>query len=239
VVNNTLRLTVSATGLLAILAAAPPPAAAPVEKVAPESAMSIMGVTVQGPAGKDIGRLTDVLVGPDGKPVAAVIDFGGFLGVGNRKVAVDWKTLKFAPGDKNHPIMLEMAPDQVRAAPDYKDQQPAPVVKPDLAKTETAKTQPAKPDGAQPDVSKVDAGKAVPTEPNATQPPSTQPTPVQATPAQPNAPGPSAANPDATMPNAPAPDAAKSDTTQPSAPAPAATQPDAGKPDAVKPGPSG
>jgi len=226
-VVSSLRITASATGLLAILAAAPPPA--PVEKVAPESAMSIMGVTVQGPAGKEIGRLTDVLVGLDGRPVAAVIDFGGFLGVGNRKVAVDWKTLKFSPGDKNHPIMLEMAPDQVRAAPDYKDQQPAPVVKPDLVKTETAKTQPAKPEGVQADLPKVDTGKPiVTTEPNATQP----------TPTQPNAPapGPDTAKSDATRPNAPAP---KSDASQPNAAAPAATRPDAGKPDAVKPGPPG
>ncbi|MBN9580274.1 MAG: PRC-barrel domain-containing protein [Afipia sp.] len=234
-VSNALRLTVSATGLLAILAAAPTPAPAPVEKVAPESAMSIMGVTVQGPAGKDIGRLTDVLVGLDGKPVAAVIDFGGFLGVGNRKVAVDWKTLKFSPGDKNHPIMLEMAPDQVRAAPDYKDQQPAPVVKPDLVKTETAKTQPAKPEAVQPDLPKAETGKPVPTaEPNPT-----QPTPGQPTPTQPSATRPDTVNSDPTMPNAPAPDAAKSGATQPNAPAPTAIQPDAGKPDAVKPGPSG
>jgi hypothetical protein len=234
-VVSSLRIAASATGLLAILAAAPPPPAAPVEKVAPESAMSIMGVTVQGPAGKDIGRLTDVLVGLDGKPVAAVIDFGGFLGVGNRKVAVDWKTLKFSPGDKNHPIMLEMAPDQVRAAPDYKDQQPAPVVKPDLVKTETAKTQPAKPEGVRPDGSKTDAGKPVPTaEPNAS-----QPTPPQATPPQPNGPASDATKSDATQPNAPAPAETKSDVTQPNAPAPDATQPDAGKPNAAKPGPSG
>jgi hypothetical protein len=234
-VVSPLRITATATGLLAILAAAPPPPPAPVEKVAPESAMSIMGVTVQGPAGKDIGRLTDVLVGLDGKPVAAVIDFGGFLGVGNRKVAVDWKTLKFSPGDKNHPIMLEMAPDQVRAAPDYKDQQPAPVVKPDLVKTETAKTQPAKPEAVQPDLSKAETGKPVPTaEPNPT-----QPTPGQPTPTQPSATRPDTVNSDPTMPNAPAPDAAKSGATQPNAPAPTAIQPDGGKPDAVKPGPSG
>ncbi len=143
-----LRLTASTTALLAILAAAPAPT--PVEQVAPEAAMSIMGVTVQGPAGKDIGRLTDVLVGLDGRPVAAVIDFGGFLGVGNRKVAVDWKSLKFSPGDKTHPITLELAPDQVRAAPDYKDQQPAPVVKPDLVKSEAAKSELPKPAVPQP-----------------------------------------------------------------------------------------
>jgi hypothetical protein len=57
-----------------------------------------------------------------------VIDFGGFLGVGNRKIAVDWKTLKFAPADKDHAIRLEMTADQIKAAPDYKEQETAAVV---------------------------------------------------------------------------------------------------------------
>ena len=114
--------------------------------------MSLMSVTIQGPAGKDVGRLTDVLVGQNGQPVAAVIDFGGFLGVGNRKVAVDWKSLKFSPGHKGHQITLELAPDQVRAAPDYKGQRPAPVVKPDATKPEAGKLAAAKPDGPKPDV---------------------------------------------------------------------------------------
>lgn len=231
---STVRITASATSLLAILAAAPAPM--PVEQVAPESAMSIMGLTVQGPAGKDVGRLTDVLVGPDGEPVAAVIDFGGFLGVGNRKVAVDWKSLKFSPRDKNHPIMLELAPDQVRAAPDYKDQQPAPVVKPDLAKSEAAKpppaqlpaTQPPVPASPvpQPEVAKQDAGKAgeAATQPNPAQPDTTKPDTAKSDATQPNAPPPAETRPEAGAPDAERPNAGK---------------PDAAKPDAVKPGPSG
>jgi hypothetical protein len=153
---------------LLLAAAAPPPA--PVEQVAPETAMSIMGVTIQGPAGKDIGRLADVLVGQNGQPVAAVIDFGGFLGVGNRKVAVDWKSLKFSPGDKGHQITLELAPDQVRAAPDYKDQQPAPVVKPDATKSEAGKPAAAKPDVPKPEAAKPDVAQPAVTKPGQTQP---------------------------------------------------------------------
>ena len=71
----------------------------------------------------------DVLVGWDGEPQAAVIDFGGFMGVGSRKIAVQWSTLHFAPGDTIHPITLDLTPDQIKAAPEYKDvTKPAPVV---------------------------------------------------------------------------------------------------------------
>ena len=81
------------------------------------------------PDGKDIGRLVDVLVGDQGQPQAAVIDFGGFMGVGNRKIAVEWSALHFAPSDAKHPITLDLTQDQIKAAPEYKDvTKPAPVV---------------------------------------------------------------------------------------------------------------
>jgi hypothetical protein len=162
---------------LLLAAAAPPPA--PVEQVGPETAMSIMGVTIQGPAGKDVGRLTDVLVGQNGQPVAAVIDFGGFLGVGNRKVAVDWKSLKFSPGHKGHQITLELAPDQVRAAPDYKDQRPAPVVKPHATKPEAGKPAAAKPDVPKPDVAQPAVTKPGQTQPDVATPDAVTPDAVK------------------------------------------------------------
>ena len=58
-----------------------------------------------------------------GQVRAAVIDFGGFLGVGSRKIAVDWNALDFAAdGDKRDVVTLELTRDQVKAAPEYKDQ---------------------------------------------------------------------------------------------------------------------
>ena len=99
--------------------------------------MAILGHTVTGPDGKNIGHLVDVLVGALGDvlvgalgdPQAAVIDFGGFMGVGNRKIAVQWSALHFAPGDPKRPIALELTQDQIKAAPEYVDvAKPAQVV---------------------------------------------------------------------------------------------------------------
>ena len=53
---------------------------------------------------------------------AAIIDFGGFLGVGSRKIAVDWNALRFvADGDKRDVVKLELTRDQVKTAPEYKE----------------------------------------------------------------------------------------------------------------------
>jgi len=95
----------------------PPPTA--VESVAPEAAEAILGQRVTDPQGKDIGRLVDVLVDANGQPQAAVIDFGGFMGVGNRKIAVHWSALRFNPGAAQNKISLEMTPDQIKAAPEF------------------------------------------------------------------------------------------------------------------------
>jgi hypothetical protein len=120
---------VACIAVLLTAAAAPEPTTNEVQHVPPEQALAILGHKVADEQGKDIGRLVDVLVGPDGAPQAAVIDFGGFMGVGTRKIAVQWGALHFAPGDAKHPITLDMAQDQIKSAPEYKDvAKPAPVV---------------------------------------------------------------------------------------------------------------
>jgi len=82
----------------------------------------ILGRDVRSAADENMGRIVDVLVDRSGQVVAAIIDFGGFLGVGSRKIAVDWNALHFPPpGDKANRIALELTRDQVKAAPEYQD----------------------------------------------------------------------------------------------------------------------
>jgi hypothetical protein len=135
---------------LLLTAAAPDPPASPpasdVQQVPPEQALAILGHNVEGPDGKEIGRLIDVLVGQEGQPQAAVIDFGGFMGVGSRKIAVRWSALHFAPGDASHPVTLELTPDQIKGAPEYKDiAKPAPVVVAAPAQPVSTDVEPAPP----------------------------------------------------------------------------------------------
>jgi hypothetical protein len=69
-----------------------------------------------------MGRVIDVIVDSGERVRAAVIDFGGFLGVGSRKIAVDWSALRFDGAVKDEKnIKLALTPDQLKAAPEYKD----------------------------------------------------------------------------------------------------------------------
>jgi len=110
-----------AVALLALLlmAAAPtPPVTAPVP---PTVAMPILGREVYSPSGSLVGRIVDLLVDTSGQPQAAVLDVGGFLGVGNRVIAVHWSMMHFNPADHDHPIIVTMPADEVKAAPQYTD----------------------------------------------------------------------------------------------------------------------
>jgi hypothetical protein len=85
----------------------------------------ILGRQVLGANDENMGRIVDVIVDRSGRVRAAVIDFGGFLGVGSRKIAVDWSALHFPPpGQPNAKISLDLTRDQVKAAPEYQEGKP-------------------------------------------------------------------------------------------------------------------
>jgi hypothetical protein len=102
----------------------------------------ILGLEVVSAKGEDMGRIVDVLFDEKGEPHAAVIDFGGFLGVGTRKIAVSWSALRFDLGEKKNVIALDLDREQLKAAPEYKyteSDKPIPVVaQPQSAPRESA-----------------------------------------------------------------------------------------------------
>ena len=89
----------------------------------------ILGREVRSPTDENMGRIVDVLVSQSGQVRAAIIDFGGFLGVGSRRIAVDWNAMHFpVPGKPGARITLELTRDQVKAAPEYQDGKPVVVL---------------------------------------------------------------------------------------------------------------
>ena len=89
----------------------------------------ILGKDVLSATGENMGRIVDVLFDEKWEPHAAVVDFGGFLGVGTRKIAIGWGALRFDLGEKKNVIALELGREQLKAAPEYKESdKPIPVV---------------------------------------------------------------------------------------------------------------
>ncbi|RXT45759.1 PRC-barrel domain-containing protein [Bradyrhizobium betae] len=102
--------------------AAPPPS---VTIIGASDAHGVLGRDVRSAADEDMGRIVDVVVDRTGHVRAAVIDFGGFLGVGSRKIVVDWNAMRFGKiVNKKDSITLELTKAQVAAAPEYKEDTP-------------------------------------------------------------------------------------------------------------------
>src|SRR5437868_5673820 len=101
---------------------APPPS---VTIIGAREAHGVLGRDVRSSSDEDMGRIVDVIVDRAGTVRAAVIDFGGFLGVGSRKIVVDWSALHFGRiANKSDSITLELTKEQVMAAPEYKEGTP-------------------------------------------------------------------------------------------------------------------
>ncbi len=93
---------------------------------------SILGKDVKSPKAQDLGRVVDVLADAEGHVRVAIIDFGGFLGVGTRRIAVDWRLLHFYPGADKSPV-LSLNRQQLQSAPEYKDSKSPRVLMPPAA----------------------------------------------------------------------------------------------------------
>ncbi|MFE0755108.1 PRC-barrel domain-containing protein [Inquilinus sp. NPDC058860] len=93
-----------------------------------DAAGTLLGKSVRSASGEDLGRVVDVVVDRAGMTRAAIVDFGGFLGVGSRQIAVDWRVLHFPKDGSMDAIVTDLTEAQLRGAPAYKRGEPVVVV---------------------------------------------------------------------------------------------------------------
>jgi hypothetical protein len=84
------------------------------------AAQVLLGLPVKTSKGEDLGHVVDIVVSRNSAPLAAVVDFGGFLGVGSRKIAVDWRMLHFPATGGLKNLIADLPLDQLREAPVFK-----------------------------------------------------------------------------------------------------------------------
>jgi sporulation protein YlmC with PRC-barrel domain len=79
----------------------------------------IVGKYVYSSNNENIGEIEDVVMGPNNQVQAALIDVGGFLGIGERRIAVPISDLKL-DGDK---LSTSMTKQQVEELPRYRSRE--------------------------------------------------------------------------------------------------------------------
>lgn len=75
---------------------------------------------VYDPSDNKIGEIMDVLVSPEGRATALIVGVGGFLGAGEKDVAVPFAAVKHTMKDKKIYLTMDTTKDALKAAPGVK-----------------------------------------------------------------------------------------------------------------------
>ncbi len=122
---------VSAVSAIAIMAAAPVSAAD--EKRAPATTMhsttqvqikadDLVGKDIKNVSGDTVGDIESVIIDNDGKVAAVIVGVGGFLGMGEREVAIDWNDLSIR--NNGDIIRTGMTKAELKSMPQYNYERP-------------------------------------------------------------------------------------------------------------------
>lgn len=87
-------------------------------------ATELKGSDVETPTGETLGEIKEIAVDGNGRVSYVTLSVGGFLGVGDRVIAVPWGSLKFSlGGDKGDKKLITLAntKKQLEEAPQFKE----------------------------------------------------------------------------------------------------------------------
>jgi sporulation protein YlmC with PRC-barrel domain len=76
--------------------------------------------SVYDPNNTKIGEIMDVLVAPDGKINSLIVGVGGFLGVGEKDVAVNFEAIKKTTKDNSNYLTMNTTKEDLKSAPGFK-----------------------------------------------------------------------------------------------------------------------
>jgi sporulation protein YlmC with PRC-barrel domain len=78
----------------------------------------VIGAKVTNPEEEKVGDVSDILLDEQGKVVGVILSVGGFLGIGDKHVAVNWNDIKLE--DDGEKVVVNMTKDQITKAPSFK-----------------------------------------------------------------------------------------------------------------------
>jgi hypothetical protein len=81
----------------------------------------LIGQSIKNAQGDTVGDVEAVHVDSSGKITNVIVGVGGFLGVGEREVALSWKDLTVS--DEGREVRTNMTKDALKALPEYKYKQ--------------------------------------------------------------------------------------------------------------------
>ena len=115
----------------------------PAAKMAPSSmgehrASNLLNASVKNAAGETVGDINDLLLDSSGKISHVIVGVGGFLGIGERNVALKFDQVRLARDSSNRlNATADVTKEALKSAPEWKD--------PNAASSQTPSSPPTKP----------------------------------------------------------------------------------------------
>src|SRR5262249_46142526 len=81
-------------------------------------ANKLIGRNIKNPAGETVGDINSVAIDKDGKVRSVIVGVGGFLGIGEKNVALPWESLTVS--NDGETVMANVTKDQLKALPEHK-----------------------------------------------------------------------------------------------------------------------
>ncbi|SNY44464.1 Sporulation protein YlmC, PRC-barrel domain family [Arsukibacterium tuosuense] len=82
-------------------------------------ASRLLGAEVQTNNDEDIGEVVDLIVDSNGQIKAVIVSVGGFLGMGEKEVALGWDHVKRSGKAGEQELRIDVNRDELKAAPNF------------------------------------------------------------------------------------------------------------------------
>jgi len=83
-------------------------------------ASKLIGTQVAGSANEKIGSVNDLVLDRNGAVLAAVVGVGGFLGIGEKNVAISFKSTNLVRSSDGDKMTLQVTKNELEQAPAFK-----------------------------------------------------------------------------------------------------------------------
>ncbi len=83
----------------------------------------LMGASIKTMNDEDVGSVSDLIINEDGQIVAIVVGVGGFLGMGQKDVAIGWGHVSTSVNaDDDQELRIDVSRQDLRSAPEFQKQ---------------------------------------------------------------------------------------------------------------------
>jgi len=123
---------VSSVSTMAIAQDTTDASAQPIEYIAQQKSgewltSTMIGAAVQNQSGEELGDVNDLIIGQNGDITGAVIGVGGFLGMGEKNIAVPYSSISATSEDNETVILVNATKEELQAAPDFSNEEGKPL----------------------------------------------------------------------------------------------------------------